>query len=51
LPYKKNSAIAGDDVKGYPYIFVNIPIIECVMIGAKSRQGISFVSPGQEIKE
>lgn len=30
---------------------VNIPIIECVMIGAKSGQGISFVSPGQEIKE
>lgn len=30
---------------------VNIPIIECVMIGARSGQGISFVSPGQEIKE
>ncbi len=29
---------------------VNIPIIECVMIGAKSGQGISFVSPGQVIK-
>lgn len=30
---------------------VNAPIIECVMIGAKSGQGISFVSPGQVIKE
>ncbi len=30
---------------------VNMPIIECVMIGAKSGQGISFVSPGQVIKE
>lgn len=30
---------------------INIPIIECVMIGAKSGQGISFVSPGQTIKE
>jgi hypothetical protein len=30
---------------------VNIPIIECVMIGAKHGQGISFVSPGQVIKE
>nr|WP_284694528.1 DUF3124 domain-containing protein [Geomonas sp. Red32] len=30
---------------------VNAPIIECVMIGATSGQGISFVSPGQEIKE
>ena len=30
---------------------INSPIIECVMIGATSGQGISFVSPGQEIKE
>lgn len=30
---------------------INVPIIECVMIGAKSGQGISFVSPGQVIKE
>lgn len=30
---------------------INAPIIECVMIGATSGQGISFVSPGQEIKE
>ncbi len=30
---------------------VNMPIIECVMIGAKSGQGISFVSAGQVIKE
>lgn len=30
---------------------VNAPIIEAVMIGMKSGQGISFVSPGQEIKE
>jgi len=30
---------------------VNVPIIEAVMIGMKSGQGISFVSPGQEIKE
>lgn len=29
---------------------INAPIIECVMIGANSGQGISFVSPGQEIK-
>ena len=29
---------------------VNVPIIESVMIGMKSGQGISFVSPGQEIK-
>ncbi len=30
---------------------VNAPIIECVMIGGKSGQGISFVSPSQVIKE
>ncbi len=30
---------------------VNMPIIECVMIGTKSGQGISFVSPGRVIKE
>lgn len=30
---------------------VNAPVIECVMIGAASGQGISFVSPGQEIRE
>ncbi len=30
---------------------VNMPIIECVMIGTKSGQGISFVSPGQVIRE
>jgi len=30
---------------------VNAPIIEAVMIGMKSGQGISFVSPAQEIKE
>jgi hypothetical protein len=30
---------------------INAPIIECVMIGATSGQGISFVSPGQEISE
>jgi Protein of unknown function (DUF3124) len=30
---------------------VNAPIVESVMIGMKSGQGISFVSPSQEIKE
>lgn len=30
---------------------VNAPIIESVMIGMKSGQGISFVSPGREIRE
>ena len=30
---------------------INAPIIECVMIGAESGQGISFVSPGQVIRE
>jgi len=30
---------------------MNAPVIECVMIGATGGQGISFVSPGQEIKE
>jgi len=30
---------------------INAPIIECVMIGATGGQGISFVSPGQEIRE
>lgn len=30
---------------------INVPIIECVMIGASGGQGISFVSPGQEIRE
>ncbi|QWV95504.1 DUF3124 domain-containing protein [Geomonas oryzisoli] len=29
---------------------INTPIIECVMIGATSGQGISFVSPGQPIR-
>jgi len=29
---------------------VNTPIVECVMIGATSGQGISFVSPGQVIR-
>ena len=30
---------------------VNTPIIECVMIGARSGQGISFISPGKVIRE
>ena len=30
---------------------INAPVIECVMIGATGGQGISFVSPGQEIRE
>lgn len=30
---------------------VNTPIVECLMIGMKGGQGISFVSPGQVIKE
>lgn len=29
---------------------VNTPIIECLMIGAYSGLGISFVSPGQQIR-
>jgi uncharacterized membrane protein YeiB len=30
---------------------VNLPVIEAVMIGGKSGQGISFVSEGREISE
>ena len=30
---------------------VNAPIVECLMIGMKSGQGISFVIPGRVIKE
>lgn len=30
---------------------VNAPIIESVMIGMKSGQGISFISPGREIRD
>lgn len=30
---------------------INAPVIECVMIGATGGQGISFVSPGQEIRD
>ncbi len=30
---------------------VNVPIVESVMIGMKSGQGISFVCPAREIKE
>jgi hypothetical protein len=30
---------------------VNPAVVECVMIGATSGQGISFVSPGREIRE
>ncbi|NTV49796.1 MAG: DUF3124 domain-containing protein [Geobacteraceae bacterium] len=30
---------------------INAPIIECVMIGATGGQGISFVSPGREIRD
>ena len=30
---------------------INAPIIECLMIGATSGQGISFVSSGQVIKD
>ncbi len=30
---------------------LNVPVIECVMIGGRSGQGISFVSSGQVIKE
>jgi hypothetical protein len=30
---------------------INAPVIECVMIGTASGQGISFVSPGREIVE
>ena len=27
------------------------PIVECLMIGARSGQGISFVSPGRVVQE
>lgn len=30
---------------------INAPVVECVIIGATGGQGISFVSPGQEIRE
>ena len=30
---------------------VTAPVIECVIIGARSGQGISFVSPGRVLKE
>lgn len=30
---------------------INVPVIEAVMIGARSGQGISFVSPGRAIRE
>lgn len=30
---------------------INAPVIESVMIGATGGQGISFVSPGQEIRD
>lgn len=30
---------------------INAPVIECLMIGVSGSQGISFVSPGQEIRE
>lgn len=30
---------------------VNAPIVESVMVGMKSGQGISFVSPAQELRE
>ncbi len=30
---------------------INTPIVECLMIGARSSQGISFVSPGKVIEE
>ncbi|NSW86698.1 MAG: DUF3124 domain-containing protein [Syntrophobacteraceae bacterium] len=30
---------------------VNVPVVEAVIIGAASMQGISFVSPGREIIE
>lgn len=38
-------------VKWNAQLEVNLPIIESVMIGMKSGQGISFVSPGQELQE
>lgn len=30
---------------------INTPIVECLMIGTRSGQGISFTSPGKVIKE
>ncbi|HEY6951571.1 MAG TPA: DUF3124 domain-containing protein [Bacteroidota bacterium] len=30
---------------------INAPIVECLMIGARSSQGISFISPGKVIEE
>jgi len=30
---------------------INVPIVECLMIGTKSGQGISFISAGMAIKE
>jgi hypothetical protein len=30
---------------------VNVPIVESVMIGARSGQGISFIGSSQEISE
>ena len=30
---------------------INVPVIECLMIGVAGGQGLSFVSTGQEIRE
>ena len=38
-------------VKWTASIEVNTPIIECLMIGMKGGQGISFISPGHVIHE
>ncbi|MDO9042745.1 MAG: DUF3124 domain-containing protein [Desulfocapsaceae bacterium] len=51
IPYKDKAGGSGANfvVVWKSEKSVNLPIVECVMIGAEGQQGISFVSRGQAI--
>jgi len=53
VPIQKNAGGSGANfvVRWQADHRVNPPIVESVMIGTQSQQGISFTSRGQEIKE
>ncbi len=53
IPEKESSGGTGANfiVRWRAAQSINAPIIECVMLGTRSGQGISFVSPGRVIRD
>ena len=55
VDYKESDKSGGSGanftVKWKSDVKINAPIIESIMIGTKTQQGISFISPGRVIQE